>query len=76
MGSRNVVEQVLAVGRDPEVNSTLGTESKPRGGGTLAPVTNIMTSSKVAAASEPKKQKGIRKRNVKGINEITRSDRK
>ena len=51
MGKCSVVEQVLAVGRFPSVKSMVGFDSKPIGGGTLAPVMNTSTSSSLADAS-------------------------
>ena len=46
MGSRIVFEQVLAIGKgSSSANSMLGGSSNPSGGGVLAPVTNMSTSS-------------------------------
>jgi hypothetical protein len=56
-GIYNVTPQVFAVGNLPAVNSSAGVESKPNGGGWLAPVANINTSARVMADSPSIKQK-------------------
>ena len=53
-GRYNVTPQVLAVRNCPAVNSMPGLESKPSGGGCVAPVAKTKTSDKLMAASPSK----------------------
>ena len=64
VGSLRMVPQVFALGKRSSVNSTVGYESKPSGGGSAAPVINIMTSVNEAFESPPERGKQSKNKNI------------
>lgn len=54
-----VAEHVFAVGNAPSTKEMVGVVSKPKVGGTSAPVAKAKTSPRVALASLPEKEKNI-----------------
>lgn len=56
-----VAEHIFAVGNGPYTKEMVGVVSKPKVGGTSAPVANAKTSPRVALASLPEKDKKIYK---------------